>query len=71
MDGFWEEGLGAWDIAAGALILEEAGGRLTDLDGAPFVLRTGRLLASNGHLHDDMLATIADHRTDRRRNRTD
>jgi myo-inositol-1(or 4)-monophosphatase len=71
MDGFWEEGLGAWDIAAGALILEEAGGRLTDLDGAPFVLRTGRLLATNGHLHDDMLATIADHRAHRRRNRTD
>ena len=71
MDGFWEEGLGAWDIAAGALILEEAGGRITDLDGAPFVLRSGRLLASNGHLHEAMLTTIADHRTHRRRNRTD
>ena len=71
MDGFWEEGLGAWDIAAGALILEEAGGRVTDLDGSPFVLRSGRLLATNGHLHDVMLATIADHRADRRRNRTD
>lgn len=71
MDGFWEEGLGAWDIAAGALIIEEAGGRVTDLDGSPFVLRSGRLLATNGHLHDAMLATIADHRADRRRNRTD
>jgi myo-inositol-1(or 4)-monophosphatase len=71
MDGFWEEGLGPWDIAAGVLIVEEAGGRVTDLDGSPFVLRTGRLLATNGHLHDAMLTTIADHRADRRRNRTD
>ena len=60
-----------WDIAAGALILERQAAASRISDGAPFVLRTGRLLASNGHLHDDMLATIADHRTDRRRNRTD
>ena len=71
MDGFWERGLGPWDIAAGALLVEEAGGRLSDLDGGPFVLRTGRLLASNGRVHDEMLATIARYAAERARKRTD
>jgi myo-inositol-1(or 4)-monophosphatase len=71
MDGFWEQGLGPWDIAAAALLVEEAGGRISDLDGRPFVLRTGRLLASNGHIHDQMLETIATWRADRSRKRTD
>ena len=71
MDGFWEEGLGAWDIAAGALILEEAGGRVTDLDGSPFVLALGTPPRHERSPARDMLATIADHRADRRRNRTD
>ena len=44
-----------WDIAAGALLVEEAGGRVSDLDGGPFVLRSGRLVASNGRVHDEML----------------
>ena len=70
MEGFWERGLGAWDIAAAALIVEEAGGRVSDLDGGPFVLRTGRLLASNGHVHDEMLATIARYTVERARKRT-
>jgi myo-inositol-1(or 4)-monophosphatase len=58
-DGFWEQGLSAWDIAAAALLVEEAGGRITDLDGGRFEARTGRLVASNGHVHDEMLSTIA------------
>ena len=70
MEGFWERGLGAWDIAAAALLVEEAGGRVSDLDGRPFVLRTGRLLASNGRVHDEMLATIAAHGAERARKRT-
>lgn len=61
LDGFWEEGLNAWDIAAGVLLVEEAGGRITDLDGGPFALRSGRILASNGHVHDEMRQVIADH----------
>ena len=60
-EGFWEEGLNAWDIAAGVLLVEEAGGRITDLDGGPFGLRSGRILASNGHVHDEMRQVIADH----------
>jgi myo-inositol-1(or 4)-monophosphatase len=70
MDGFWERGLGAWDIAAGALLVEEAGGRVSDLDGGPFVLRSGRLVASNGRVHAEMLATIARYTAERARKRT-
>ena len=55
MDGFWEQGLNAWDIAAGVLLVEEAGGRVTALDGGPFILRTGRIVATNGPIHDEML----------------
>jgi myo-inositol-1(or 4)-monophosphatase len=67
MDGFWEEGLNAWDIAAGVLIVEEAGGLVTDLSGGPFVLRSGRILASNGLVHDEMRQVIASHRDPDRR----
>lgn len=58
MDGFWEQGLNAWDIAAGVLLVQEAGGRVTSLDGGPFELRSGRILASNGPLHDEMQRVI-------------
>jgi myo-inositol-1(or 4)-monophosphatase len=71
MDGFWEQGLGAWDVAAAALLVEEAGGRITDTGGEPFQARTGRLVASNGVIHDEMLATIASFQAERSRNRTD
>jgi myo-inositol-1(or 4)-monophosphatase len=58
MDGFWEQGLNAWDIAAGVLIVEEAGGMVTDLDGGPFVLRSGRIIASNGRIHAELREVI-------------
>jgi myo-inositol-1(or 4)-monophosphatase len=58
MDGFWEQGLSAWDIAAAALLVHEAGGRISDLAGEPFDVRTGRLVASNGRIHADMLEII-------------
>jgi len=59
LDGFWETDLKAWDIAGGALIVSEAGGRVTGTDGGPFTSRGGQVLATNGHLHDAMLAVIA------------
>jgi myo-inositol-1(or 4)-monophosphatase len=65
MDGFWETDLKPWDIAGGALIVAEAGGRVTTVDGAPFTSRGGNVLASNGRLHADMLRTIADFRRSR------
>jgi myo-inositol-1(or 4)-monophosphatase len=57
-DGYWELRLGPWDVAAGGLMVEEAGGRLTSLTGAPLDLDTPRVVASNGHIHDAMLAVL-------------
>jgi myo-inositol-1(or 4)-monophosphatase len=56
MDGFWEHSLQPWDTAAGALIVEQAGGRVTGLGGEAWVPATGHILASNGHIHDELLA---------------
>jgi myo-inositol-1(or 4)-monophosphatase len=58
MDGFWEQDLKPWDIAAGGLIVEEAGGTVTDFDGGPFSSRRHQVLATNGKIHEDM-QTIA------------
>jgi len=60
MDGFWESDLKAWDIAGGALLVAEAGGRVTTLAGQPFASREGHILATNGLLHDAMLEVIRD-----------
>ena len=58
LDGFWELKLRPWDVAAGNLIVSEAGGRVTDLAGGP-ALRTGRqTVASNGHLHEQILELL-------------
>jgi myo-inositol-1(or 4)-monophosphatase len=62
MDGFWESDLKPWDIAGGALIVAEAGGSVTRIDGSAFVSRGGDVLASNGHLHEPMLRIIRDFR---------
>lgn len=64
LDGFWEQRLQPWDIAAGALLVEEAGGRVSAFDGSAFDVRAGHVVASNGRIHDQMLETI------RSRNRT-
>ena len=60
LDGFWERDLKPWDIAAGALIVVEAGGRLTKMDGSTFDTRAGDVLATNGHVHEEMLAVVRD-----------
>ena len=57
-DGFWEKKLQPWDVAGGALIVSEAGGRVTSMTGAPYASRGGSVLATNGHIHDEMLAVI-------------
>ena len=48
-DGYWERGLKAWDIAAGAVIVREAGGTVTEIDGGDF-MKTGAVVASNERL---------------------
>jgi myo-inositol-1(or 4)-monophosphatase len=65
MDGFWESDLKPWDVAGGALIVEEAGGRVTHMDGAPFASRGGHVLATNALLHDAMLEVISSFRSSR------
>ncbi len=51
-DGFWEFNLNPWDTAAGVLIVEEAGGKVTRFDGSPFELNSRETMASNGLIHD-------------------
>ena len=58
VEGFWEEDLKPWDLAAGALIVEEAGGRVTDYRGLPVNPSRGEILASNGLIHDHMLSLL-------------
>jgi myo-inositol-1(or 4)-monophosphatase len=58
MDGFWETDLKPWDLAGGALIVAEAGGRITALDGGPFSSRRGQVLAANTVIHAAMLDVI-------------
>jgi myo-inositol-1(or 4)-monophosphatase len=62
LDGFWEDRLQPWDMAAGALIVAEAGGRVTTMDGGRFASRNGDVLATNGEIHAEMLATIRAYR---------
>ena len=58
MDGFWESDLKPWDVAGGALIVAESGGRVTHMDGTPFNSRRRHVLATNTLLHDQMLEII-------------
>jgi myo-inositol-1(or 4)-monophosphatase len=60
LDGYWELTLGPWDLAAGSLLLEEAGGRITNLRGGPIDLAAPSVVASNGRIHDAMLSVLKD-----------
>jgi myo-inositol-1(or 4)-monophosphatase len=60
LDGFWELRLGAWDVAAGALLIEEAGGRVTDFTGEPVDLTAPAVVASNGRIHAELLRVLAE-----------
>jgi myo-inositol-1(or 4)-monophosphatase len=57
-DGFWEMKLKAWDVAAGALIVQEAGGRVTGFDGTPFTSGRHDVLASNGRIHEALMQAL-------------
>ena len=62
VDAYWEWRLGPWDVAAGALIVREAGGVVSDFGGGAHDVFGTETLASNGRLHDAMLAVLAAHR---------
>lgn len=51
LDGYWERGIQAWDMAAGMLLVTEAGGEVTNYDGSPVDIYSGRIVASNGKIH--------------------
>jgi myo-inositol-1(or 4)-monophosphatase len=59
-DGFWELKLNPWDKAAGSLLVTEAGGRMSDIEGRPFDLLGDDVFASNGLIHDQMLQVFAE-----------
>ncbi len=61
-DVYWEKGLNAWDMCAGALIVAEAGGRLSGYHGEPADPRTGMLVATNGLLHEEAVRTVGEAR---------
>jgi myo-inositol-1(or 4)-monophosphatase len=58
-DGFWEFDLSAWDVAAGTLMVREAGGTVTRTDGSPAVLDARSILATNGHIHDELANAVS------------
>jgi myo-inositol-1(or 4)-monophosphatase len=61
LDGYWERGIQPWDVAAGALMVSEAGGMVTDMSGGDFRADDREILASNGHLHEHLRTVIARH----------
>ena len=65
LDAYWEPRLSAWDVAAGAVLVEEAGGRVTHMNGGPLDLASASTLASNGGIHVEMLETLKTVKTTR------
>jgi myo-inositol-1(or 4)-monophosphatase len=59
-DAFWEWDLHPWDVAAGALLIEEAGGRVTAIDGGPLDIAAGSIVASNGAIHAEMVQRLGE-----------
>jgi myo-inositol-1(or 4)-monophosphatase len=58
VSGFWEIGLNAWDLAAGMLLVKESGGTVTDTLGRPYDLSVRHIVASNGHIHDEIVGSL-------------
>jgi myo-inositol-1(or 4)-monophosphatase len=59
MDGYWERHLKPWDVAAGSLIVAEAGGTVTDWTGGRFEVHEGEVVATNGAIHEELVAELA------------
>ena len=67
IDGFWEFGLKAWDVSAGALLVREAGGTVTNMDGTALDIAGAQILASNGRIHQEMLEVLRETRPEAER----
>ncbi|PSB02902.1 inositol monophosphatase family protein [Merismopedia glauca] len=68
LDGYWERGLSPWDLAAGVILVTEAGGKVTAYDQTPFAIDTGRIMATNTLIHEELssaLLRIAPHKLDK------
>ena len=59
LDAYWEFGLNPWDVAAGAVLVQEAGGQVSNMEGDPLDLSNPEILASNGTLHTQMIRQLA------------
>ncbi|MGC1402319.1 MAG: inositol monophosphatase family protein [Thermodesulfobacteriota bacterium] len=59
IDGFWEQYLKPWDTAAGLLLVEEAGGKVTDFAGHPYHIEKKQILATNGRIHQEMVSLLS------------
>ncbi|MEL6353118.1 MAG: inositol monophosphatase family protein [Cyanobacteria bacterium J06627_28] len=59
LDGYWERGLSPWDLAAGVILVEEAGGNVSAYDESPFDIRSGGLLATNHKIHSELSSALA------------
>ncbi|MGB3299412.1 MAG: inositol monophosphatase family protein [Phormidesmis sp.] len=60
LEGYWERGLSPWDVAAGVILVEEAGGQVTAYDQSPFDIKSGRILATNGKIHGHLSNVLKD-----------
>ncbi|SMF90635.1 myo-inositol-1(or 4)-monophosphatase [Paenibacillus uliginis N3/975] len=60
LSGYWELGLNAWDVAAGALLIQESGGKVTDTEGRPYDLAVRNVVATNGAIHESVLDTLSE-----------
>ncbi|MFD0617530.1 inositol monophosphatase family protein [Paenibacillus sp. GCM10027629] len=60
LSGFWELNLNAWDLAAGVLLIQESGGKVTDTAGNPYHLGVRHVLATNGHIHEELQQVLAE-----------
>ncbi len=67
LDGFWEFGLKPWDVAAGSLIVSEAGGTVTNMDGTPLDIAGAQILATNKLIHREMAQVLRDIRPEAER----
>ena len=65
-EAYWEQTLKPWDIAAGALLVRESGGKMSSYDDAPFDVSNGRVVATNGPVHDELVHILAQTRTNER-----